>query len=52
MDITVSEGKVIVGGWASSSTQAQVAATWVDGQLIYLEDKDKYYSVVNSVFIK
>jgi len=52
MDITVSDGKVIVGGWASSSTQAQVAATWVDGQLIYLEDKDKYYSVVNSVFIK
>ena len=51
MDITVLEGIVIVGGWASSSSQAQVAATWIDGQLIYLEDKNTY-SVVNSVSIE
>ena len=51
MDVTVSDGIVIVGGWASSSSQAQVAATWIDGQLIYLEDKNTY-SVVNSLSVE
>ena len=49
-DIIVEDGQIIVGGWASSSSQAQVAATWVNGQLVYLEDKD-IYSVINSISI-
>ena len=49
-DIIAEDGQIIVGGWASSSSQAQVAATWVNGQLVYLEDKD-IYSVINSISI-
>ena len=42
----------IVGGWASSLQHSQVAALWVDGQLTYLENKEKYPSVIHSIFIK
>lgn len=51
-DIIVEDGQTIVGGWASSSSQAQVAAVWIDSELFYLEDKDKFYSVVNSIDIQ
>lgn len=50
-DIFVSDSKVVVGGWASSNDLAQVAAIWVDGQLIYLEDEQEFSSVVNSIFV-
>ena len=51
-DIIAEDGQIIIGGWASSSSQAQVAAIWVDSQLFYLEDKDNFYSVVNSIDIQ
>ena len=51
-DIFVSDSKVVVGGWASSNDLAQVAAIWVDGQLIYLEDEQEFSSVVNSIFVQ
>ena len=41
-----------MGGWASSNELAQVAAIWVDGQLIYLEDEQEFSSVVNSIFVQ
>lgn len=51
-DIAIHEEKIIVGGWASSLQHSQVAALWVDGQLTYLENKEKYPSVIHSIFIK
>ena len=51
-DIVIHDDKIIVGGWASSSQFSQVAVLWIDGQLNYLEDKEKYPSVVNSIFIE
>ena len=51
-DIVAYDNQIIVGGWASSSSHSQVATLWIDGQLIYLENKDKFPSVVNSVYLE
>ena len=51
-DIVAYDDQIIVGGWASSSSHSQVATLWIDGQLIYLENKDKFPSVVNSVYLE
>ena len=35
VSIFVDDGQIIVGGWASSSSQAQVAAVWIDRIILF-----------------
>ena len=51
-DIFVKDGQIIIGGWASSKTHSQIAVVWINSQLTYLEDKNMFPSIVNSIFIE
>ena len=51
-DIIVSDDQIIVGGWASSFSHSQIAAIWINGKLIYLEDENIYPSIVNSILLE
>ena len=51
-DVAVSDGKIVVVGSASSESAEQVAAIWIDKELIYLVDQNTKHSIAKSVFIE